>query len=666
MNFITINNPATGTPGYYQFTGLCNGTYSVSVNAATVPTGFESTFPLSSNGNDGNGTDSNQPAGTTVTLTNDSASNETIDFGYISPCTGSIGDFVWQDLNHNGIQDDGAASGINGVQVLLTGTNVYGQPVSMNFITINNPATGTPGYYQFTGLCQGSYTVSVNSATVPASLIPTSPLSANGNDLAPDDSNNPIGTTLTLANDSSSNQTIDFGYVEATPKLTVTKSCTDALAPGQPIYFSATVTNTGNEPLTGLSCNDVPAATLSGVPSTLAVGASATVTGSYVPSCTPSTHTSTCSGHDGISHKPCSEQRHNHVQDQYGACDHDEEITHGCDSHQSGDQYHCGQYTGHCDKYKKPCVPSCGPFTDTLTCTATGAISNKPISNSGSATCKITTTPAITVTKSCTDASGAGQPINFTATVTNTGQEALTGLTCTDVPAATLSGVPSTLAAGASATVTGSYVPSGSPSTDTLTCSGTGAISKKSVSSSGSATCKITSSPKCNKGDTATIGFWHNKNGQALIQTVNGGPSSSSLANWLASNFPYLYGTRAGTSNLSGKNNSDVAALFLKFFSITGQKTDAQILGGALACYVTSSSLAGNVASRYGFNVSQTGTGAKTYNVGSYGSAIGLTNNTSYTVFDLLRQADLQKKAGTFNANAFNSIFDGINQIGDI
>jgi hypothetical protein len=32
----------------------------------------------------------------------------------------------------------------------------------------------------------------------------------------------------------------------------------------------------------------------------------------------------------------------------------------------------------------------------------------------------------------------------------------------------------------------------------------------------------------------------------------------------------------------------------------------------------------------------------------------------------LLQQANLQKKNGTFNANAFNVIFDGINSAGDI
>ena len=52
----------------------------------------------------------------------------------------------------------------------------------------------------------------------------------------------------------------------------------------------------------------------------------------------------------------------------------------------------------------------------------------------------------------------------------------------------------------------------------------------------------VCSTGSVSKGDTATIGYWHNKNGQALINALNGGPTSKTLANWLATQFPYLYG----------------------------------------------------------------------------------------------------------------------------
>jgi hypothetical protein len=157
-------------------------------------------------------------------------------------------------------------------------------------------------------------------------------------------------------------------------------------------------------------------------------------------------------------------------------------------------------------------------------------------------------------------------------------------------------------------------------------------------------------------GDTATIGFWQNKNGQAVIKSM---PNSPALGNWLAGNFPCLFG------NLANKSNNDVAAQFIQYFKVQGQKTYAQILGGAFATYVTDSDLAGNVAANYGFNVSPTGTGAKLYNVGSLGTAIGLQNNTSYTVFQLLLAADAACPLNSTEFNAFNVIFSDINETGD-
>jgi len=44
-------------------------------------------------------------------------------------------------------------------------------------------------------------------------------------------------------------------------------------------------------------------------------------------------------------------------------------------------------------------------------------------------------------------------------------------------------------------------------------------------------------------GQTATIGFWQNKNGQNLIKSLNGGATSTQLGNWLAATFPNMYGS---------------------------------------------------------------------------------------------------------------------------
>jgi hypothetical protein len=166
-------------------------------------------------------------------------------------------------------------------------------------------------------------------------------------------------------------------------------------------------------------------------------------------------------------------------------------------------------------------------------------------------------------------------------------------------------------------------------------------------------------------GDTASIGFWKNKNGQALIKSLNGGGASTALGDWLASNFPYLFGANAGGRNLTGKSNVAVASLFAKLATIKGPKPDAQLMATALSVYVTDSDLAGNAGARYDFNISADGTGAKLYNVGLLGSAIGIADNSSVSIMDLLLLANAEKQAGTYNASAFGALFEGINESGE-
>jgi hypothetical protein len=141
-------------------------------------------------------------------------------------------------------------------------------------------------------------------------------------------------------------------------------------------------------------------------------------------------------------------------------------------------------------------------------------------------------------------------------------------------------------------------------------------------------------------GQTAGIGFWNNKNGQALVKSLNGGATSKQLGNWLATNFPNLY------ASLAGKTNSEVAAYYQGRFSVKGQKLEAQVLATALAVYVTNQSLAGTAAVPYGFVVTAEGVGAATFNVGSRGEAFGVANGTELTVMDLLRATDRMSKNG--------------------
>jgi hypothetical protein len=192
----------------------------------------------------------------------------------------------------------------------------------------------------------------------------------------------------------------------------------------------------------------------------------------------------------------------------------------------------------------------------------------------------------------------------------------------------------------------------------------------------------VNSNQSLGNGETATIGFWANQNGQALINSLNGGSSpvglahssqngassSTALGDWLASMFPNLYGPTTGTNDLKGKTNADVAAYFITLKDVSGMKTYAQILGAALAVYVTDPTLAGGtMAAGYGFKVGNGGTGSKVFSVGSNGAAFGVPNNTKLTILQLLQAVNATAVNGVVaDPNGANDVFDAVNQGGDI
>jgi hypothetical protein len=147
-------------------------------------------------------------------------------------------------------------------------------------------------------------------------------------------------------------------------------------------------------------------------------------------------------------------------------------------------------------------------------------------------------------------------------------------------------------------------------------------------------------------GQTAGIGFWNNKNGQALIKALNGG-AGSQLGDWLAATFPDLFG--AGGANLAGRSNAQVAAYFQVLFATRGDKLEAQVLATALSVYVTNTTLAGGTyAAPYGFSVAANGgTGLATVNVGSDGAAVDQANGATLSIMDVLLAADRHAKHAT-------------------
>ena len=84
----------------------------------------------------------------------------TDDTGYV--LLASLGDFIWLDLDGNGVQDANEP-GLAGVEVELT------QPGGGTEVV----ATGPDGYYTFDDLAPGTYTVTVIVATLPAGVTQT-------------------------------------------------------------------------------------------------------------------------------------------------------------------------------------------------------------------------------------------------------------------------------------------------------------------------------------------------------------------------------------------------------------------------------------------------------------------------------------------------------------
>ncbi|MCH8042963.1 MAG: hypothetical protein IID44_04525 [Planctomycetes bacterium] len=131
-------------------------------------------------------------------------------------------------------------------------------------------------------------------------------------------------------------------------------------------------------------------------------------------------------------------------------------------------------------------------------------------------------------------------------------------------------------------------------------------------------------------GDTASIGFWQNKHGQALIDA-----GGASLATWLSTNFANVFGNVFDGTSVANFYKQELFKQKAQK-SAGPAKVDAQFMATAMATYFTSSNLAGYVAADYGFNVTDTGIGTKIVNVGTSGAAFSVANDSNLTIMQLL------------------------------
>ncbi|MCG9880212.1 MAG: PKD domain-containing protein [Bacteroidia bacterium] len=205
-------NDFTGNPGYYKFVDLPSGNYYVKFQ--TQYEQFYLTPTHNQNAQlDGNNDANNNGISGLVTInalgSGVDKDNPTIDAGYYP--IGSLGNYVWRDLNANGLQDEPSNLGINGKKVYLYKDNGSGFEVIDSAVTAND-ALGNPGYYNFIIELSGNYRVKFPTGGLTTQ---NNAAGVNGNS----DANTTTGFTSTIVMNligtgvAVNNPTIDAGYV---------------------------------------------------------------------------------------------------------------------------------------------------------------------------------------------------------------------------------------------------------------------------------------------------------------------------------------------------------------------------------------------------------------------------------------------------------------------
>lgn len=175
--------------------------------------------------------------------------------------------------------------------------------------------------------------------------------------------------------------------------------------------------------------------------------------------------------------------------------------------------------------------------------------------------------------------------------------------------------------------------------------------------------------PPAGGGATATMGFWHNKNGQAVIK------SASTIGADLAGKYPHLFGAGAAAFDLNGavkfmnltvQSASNVAAYFLKLFNVTGPHTYAQVMSNVLAAYFDNINNTSK-SQQFGFGGDLLGTQITL--TSGQATLLGLSSPT--TVSQYLDKVDqlMTGKGGVIPSGLFitlNDVSDKINNLNDI
>ncbi|HBC8076454.1 TPA: carboxypeptidase regulatory-like domain-containing protein, partial [Staphylococcus aureus] len=184
-----VGEAVTKEDGSYLIPNLPNGDYRVEFS--NLPQGYEVTPSKQGNNEE---LDSN---GVSSVITVNGKDNLSADLGIYKPKY-NLGDYVWEDTNKNGIQDQDE-KGISGVTVTLKDENGN---------VLKTVTTDADGKYKFTDLDNGNYKVEF---TTPEGYTPTTVTS--GSDIEKDSN----GLTTTGVINGADNMTLDSGFYK-TPK----------------------------------------------------------------------------------------------------------------------------------------------------------------------------------------------------------------------------------------------------------------------------------------------------------------------------------------------------------------------------------------------------------------------------------------------------------------
>ncbi len=193
-----IATTMTNASGNYFFPGIGAGTYCIQFG---TPTGFNGT--LQNTGNGANDSDANSSTGKTGNFVFDPENGDdfTFDAGFVRiPVPAGVGDFVWEDLDGNGVQDPGEP-GIPGVTVNL---------VDGNGNIISTTMTDGNGNYFFPDVPAGTYCIQFVG---PTGFVGTAQNAGNGANDSSADPTTGKGGTFTFDPADGDNLTQDAGFV---------------------------------------------------------------------------------------------------------------------------------------------------------------------------------------------------------------------------------------------------------------------------------------------------------------------------------------------------------------------------------------------------------------------------------------------------------------------